>query len=352
MLVWNWEPGVNLYIDVSVIDPTGQEWRNDLIQNGAGRAAVLKGNEKRKYYKNHFNLVEKINEFAPFVIEAQGGVGTSALKIIKTILQKKKERNLRSSKFVVEENEVMGGDILKKILFESQRQMARTLLDKTTREDHSLSKKLETQMLIAEASRKAAKNLRSEKFKVKPATVLYDETTEKTNPWNQEPLKLVDDHKADVKAKPITGDADNTRNLKLESRCDKVITKPDGLKELKEITMTQKENKGQVVNWACRAQNEKNPSKNLTSIMRENISTSSTNKHCIDTTTLKTPLRRFEKKYGNRLKDSYSNIDDSPSKVDETKTEPDITNPDQRKHLRDRWQKSVRECESVRTVME
>ena len=31
LLVWNWKPGFNLYIDVSVIDPTSHEWRNHLV---------------------------------------------------------------------------------------------------------------------------------------------------------------------------------------------------------------------------------------------------------------------------------------------------------------------------------
>ena len=57
--------------------------------------------------------------------------------------------------------------------------MARTLLDKTAREDHNLSKKVETQMLIAEASRKAAKNLISKQFEVKPATDMHLGTTMK-----------------------------------------------------------------------------------------------------------------------------------------------------------------------------
>ena len=40
LLVWNWKPGFNLYIDVSVIDPTSHEWRNHLVQHGPGKAAV------------------------------------------------------------------------------------------------------------------------------------------------------------------------------------------------------------------------------------------------------------------------------------------------------------------------
>ena len=79
-----------MYIDVSVIDPTGQQWRNNLILGGAGEAANLKELEKIDYYKNHFNLADKRHEFAPFILESQGGIGKTALRIIKTVLQKKK----------------------------------------------------------------------------------------------------------------------------------------------------------------------------------------------------------------------------------------------------------------------
>ena len=139
---------MNLYIDVSVIAPVSQKWRPQLFLHGPGSAAVLKGNEKIKYYRNHFDLANKIHEFAPFVIESQGGVADTALKIIKTILKRKKELNLRSNSHDIGKQDVVGGEILKKILFESQRQMARTLLDKTARENHNLSKTLETRMLI------------------------------------------------------------------------------------------------------------------------------------------------------------------------------------------------------------
>ena len=137
-MIWNWKPGVNLYLDVSVIDPTAQIWRSQLLMNGPGKAAFLKGNQKRKYYKNHFDLVDKIHEFAPFVLEAQGGVGETALKVVRKILRKKKELNLKSSLTNVNEKDVTGGEVLKKIIFECQRQMARTLLDKSAREDHCL----------------------------------------------------------------------------------------------------------------------------------------------------------------------------------------------------------------------
>ena len=106
LLVKNWKPGVDLYIDVSVIDPTGQEWRNNLMLGGAGEAAMLKEIEKRNHYKNHFNLADKQHEFAPFILEAQGGVGKTALRVIRTAIQRKKEMNLRNLSRCVKKDEV------------------------------------------------------------------------------------------------------------------------------------------------------------------------------------------------------------------------------------------------------
>ena len=83
---------------------------------------------------------------------------------------------MRSNSYDIEKKDVIGGEILKKIIFESQRQMARTLLDKTAREDHSLSKNIETRMLIAQASQKAAKTLKAEELKVKLATATHPGT--------------------------------------------------------------------------------------------------------------------------------------------------------------------------------
>ena len=108
-----------MYIDVSVIDPTGQNWRTSLVSGGAGEAARLKEIKKREFYSKQFNLLEKRNLFCPFIVEAQGGVAKSALQLIRTMLKKKKELNLRTLTRSVKESEVTGGEILRKIVFES-----------------------------------------------------------------------------------------------------------------------------------------------------------------------------------------------------------------------------------------
>ena len=116
LMVQNWKPGVDLYIDVSVIDPNGESWRNDLLVGGSGEAARKKEAEKRDYYRKHFKLIDKRHEFMPFIIEAQGGVGSTVLKLISTLLKRKKELCLCNISRTVKRRDICGGEMLK-ILF-------------------------------------------------------------------------------------------------------------------------------------------------------------------------------------------------------------------------------------------
>ena len=138
---------------------------------GVGEAAKKKEVKKRDFYSKQFNLIDKRHEFAPFIIEAQGGVGGTALKLISALLKKKKELNLRSTSRTVRWKEVCGGELLKKIIFECQRQMARTLLDKTTRENHNFSIQAESRMLIEQASQKAIKALKEDDLKIRVSSI-------------------------------------------------------------------------------------------------------------------------------------------------------------------------------------
>ena len=78
---------------------------------------------------------------------------------------------------------------MKKIIFESQRQMARTLMDKSSREDHILSKIVESRMLIEQATRQAAKTLRKEEIILRPTTVLAPVLNFKKIPGREEGKK-------------------------------------------------------------------------------------------------------------------------------------------------------------------
>ena len=117
LMVENWTPGVDTYIDVSVIDPTGQNWRPHLVNCGVGESARLKEAEKRQHCANHFLVADKRHQFSPFIVETQGGVGETALKLIKEMLKKKKELNLRATSLYVKQAEVTRGEIVKKIVF-------------------------------------------------------------------------------------------------------------------------------------------------------------------------------------------------------------------------------------------
>ena len=187
--------------------------------------------------------MDKVNEFCPFIIEAQGAVRDAALKLIKTILMKKKELSLRAVTKTVKKNEVTRGEVLKKIIFESQRQMARTLIDKTTREEHTFSKKAESRMLINEASLKAAKTLRNEEFELRPSTIA-NPVVQNTTLWSK--TSVTDEYSSN----PSVINPD--RNMEVE---DTPVSRPN-----KEKTDT-RENRLK----SCKA----NPSKINTSNMRD-----------------------------------------------------------------------------------
>ena len=73
--------------------------------------------------------------------KAQGRVGGTVFKLIPALLKTKKELNLRNLSRTVGRREICGGEMLENIIFDSQRQMARTLLDKTVGENHIISTK-------------------------------------------------------------------------------------------------------------------------------------------------------------------------------------------------------------------
>ena len=64
--------------------------------------------------------------------------------------------------------------------------MARTLIDKTSREEHTMSKLAESRMLVDRGTLEAVKALREEDIKLRPATVnnpvLVPETRIKSKP--------------------------------------------------------------------------------------------------------------------------------------------------------------------------
>ena len=78
--VSKWKEKASLSIDVAIIDPTGDAHSGILRRDGVGAAASKYENRKRKKYG------DLKGDFSPFVIEAQGGFGLEAKKLVRELM--------------------------------------------------------------------------------------------------------------------------------------------------------------------------------------------------------------------------------------------------------------------------
>ena len=86
VVVNNWRNNTTLSIDVAVIDPTGDSHSGALRNDGVGAAAT-------QYETRKLNIYEDMKSaFVPFVLEAQGGFGSSAKKLVRELEKRRNER--------------------------------------------------------------------------------------------------------------------------------------------------------------------------------------------------------------------------------------------------------------------
>ena len=87
VIVSNWNNDTALSIDVAIIDATGDYHSGFQREEGAGAAAT-------KYEKRKINTYKDIKgEFIPFILEAQGGFGHQAKKLVRELEKRRKEEN-------------------------------------------------------------------------------------------------------------------------------------------------------------------------------------------------------------------------------------------------------------------
>ena len=86
VLINNWGENKSLSVDVAIIDPTGESHAAILRRDGVGAAASKYEDRKRKKYR------DIKGEFSPFVIEAQGGFGVEAKKLVRELERRRRER--------------------------------------------------------------------------------------------------------------------------------------------------------------------------------------------------------------------------------------------------------------------
>ena len=105
VIVYNWNDGKHLLVDVAVINPNCVSHAEDIVKDGVGGAGTAYENTKINDYPE---IDYSIYDFVPFIIESCGGVGQAALRLCKEFedrLEAKeywqnKEKGGRDSKFL------------------------------------------------------------------------------------------------------------------------------------------------------------------------------------------------------------------------------------------------------------
>ena len=77
VIVSNWENNTSLSIDVAIVDSTGDSYSEKIRSDGVGAAATWYENRKRKKY------ADIKGKFVLFILEAQGGFGIEAKKLVR-----------------------------------------------------------------------------------------------------------------------------------------------------------------------------------------------------------------------------------------------------------------------------
>ena len=86
VVISNWRDNKTLSIDVAIVDPTGDSHSGTLRSGGVGAAATKYEDRKRKTYW------DIKGEFSPFVLEAQGGFGVEAKRLVRGLERRRKEK--------------------------------------------------------------------------------------------------------------------------------------------------------------------------------------------------------------------------------------------------------------------
>ena len=130
VVVRNWEENTSLSIDVAIIDPTGDSHFETLRSGGVGAAATKYEARKRNHYR------DMKGKFSPFIIEAHGGFGTEAKRLVRELERRRKERkcvpNVRNTKSFQPLGEI---NLVTAIGFELVRRNVRMILDRSPEDE-------------------------------------------------------------------------------------------------------------------------------------------------------------------------------------------------------------------------
>ena len=117
-------------IDVAIIESTGDSHSDTLREEGVGAAATKYEDRKRKIYRDIKGM------FSPFVLEANGGFGNEAKRLVRELEKRRKERqclpNIRGSKSLQSLGDI---NLVTAIGFELVRRNVRMILDRSPEDE-------------------------------------------------------------------------------------------------------------------------------------------------------------------------------------------------------------------------
>ena len=130
LVVNDWMDNKSLSIDVAIIDPIADTHSSTLRYNGVGAAATEYENVKRKKYEDIKGA------FSPFVLEAHGGFGMGAKRLVKELERKRRERECRPNMRNKEGIQQLGDiSLVTAIGFELVRRNVRMILDRSPEDE-------------------------------------------------------------------------------------------------------------------------------------------------------------------------------------------------------------------------
>ena len=180
VFIRNFEGGVHMLLDVSIVDPLCASYKKKLTKPGA--VATWRQQNKVSKYKRQglqaFGLDDPF-QFCPFLIESTGGFGEEAEKLCKKLRQIRRARNSNAAP-VNEEKESERDGLKEAISVELQRQQAAAILE---REPPALNPTLdEIEFISADIARRedAAQGNRRHDREIR-------EDTQELNPRNDPP---------------------------------------------------------------------------------------------------------------------------------------------------------------------
>ena len=130
LVVNNWTTNTSLSIDVAVIDSTGDSHAGELRKGGVGAAATKYQKRKTKTYSDIKGM------FIPFIIEAQGGFGIEAKKLVRELERRRRERQCLPNTRGTDSFQPLGKiDLVTAIGFELVRRNARMIIDRSPEDE-------------------------------------------------------------------------------------------------------------------------------------------------------------------------------------------------------------------------